>query len=81
MDDNNSVGSVDNYSIYNNNRIDFVVYDISDECKKCILYPTCKGGCRAAELKQTNVNQCNVYKSCLDIVAEHLMDYYLEGGE
>ena len=52
--------------------------EISEKCRNCILYPICKGGCRAAELKLADLNQCILYKSCLDKILEKILLYDLQ---
>ena len=77
MKSEGAIGTIDSYSMYNTKRLRFTNLDVSDECQSCILYPICKGGCRAAELGLADLNQCNMYKSCLDIVAQKLLSYYI----
>ena len=75
MNEKGYVGDIDHYSLYHPKRLEFVNDEISEECRKCILYPNCKGGCRASELKLADLNQCILYKSCLDKVLEKILLY------
>lgn len=75
MNKTGEIGTIKNYSIYNSNRIQFVDLSISDKCKKCILYPACKGGCRAAEMHLAELNQCNIYKSCIDDILDRILNF------
>ena len=68
------VGSIDSFSPYNANRIRFIDQNISDQCANCLFYPLCKGGCRAAELGDAKLNQCMIYKSCIDAVLDRLLN-------
>lgn len=74
MSDNGLVGTVDSYSPYNANRIRFIDQNISEKCADCVLYPFCKGGCRAAELGEADLNQCVIYKNCIESVLDRLLD-------
>lgn len=74
MNDNGLVGTVESYSPYNTNRIRFVDQNISEKCADCVLYPFCKGGCRAAELGEADLNQCVIYKNCIEAVLDRLLD-------
>lgn len=74
MNDNGLVGTVESYSPYNANRIRFVDQNISKKCADCVLYPFCKGGCRAAELGEADLNQCVIYKNCIEAVLDRLLD-------
>lgn len=74
MSDKGLVGTVDSYSPYNANRIRFVDQNISAKCADCVLYPFCKGGCRAAELGEADLNQCVIYKNCIEAVLDRLLD-------
>ena len=76
MNQNGLIGSVESFSEYNSNRLKFVRQDISDDCKSCILFPLCKGGCRAAELKEAPLNQCMIYKSCFDVFVKEYIQYH-----
>ena len=78
MNDEECIGSIDDYSVYNPKRLKFVNDEVSDECRKCILYPNCKGGCRAAELKLADLNQCILYKSCLDKILDKILLYNIQ---
>ncbi len=75
MNEKGFVGTIDNFSLYNPKRLEFVNDEISEECRKCILYPNCKGGCRASELKLADLNQCILYKSCLNKVLDKILLY------
>lgn len=77
MKSEGAIGTIDSYSMYNTKRLRFTALDVSDECQSCVLYPICKGGCRAAELGLADLNQCNMYKTCLDVVAQKLLSYYI----
>lgn len=72
LNDQGQVGTVENYSPYNPNRIRFVDQTVSEQCANCIFYPICKGGCKAAELKQAQLNQCIIYKTCIQEVLDRL---------
>lgn len=74
MSDNGLIGTVDSYSPYNANRIRFVDQCISEKCADCVLYPFCKGGCRASELGEADLNQCVIYKNCIEAVLDRLLD-------
>lgn len=74
MNDEGLVGTVESYSPYNANRIHFVDQSISKKCADCVLYPFCKGGCRAAELRKADLNQCVIYKNCIEAVLDRLLD-------
>ena len=75
MNDKGYVGDIDSFSPYNPKRLEFVNDEISKECRECILYPNCKGGCRASELKLADLNQCILFKSCLDKVLDKILSY------
>lgn len=74
MNDKGLVGTIDSYSPYNTNRIRFVDQGISSKCANCVFFPFCKGGCRAAELGVAKLNQCVIYKSCIEAVLDRLLD-------
>lgn len=78
MNEKGFIGTIDNFSLYNPKRLEFVNDEISEKCRNCILYPICKGGCRAAELKLADLNQCILYKSCLDKILEKILLYDLQ---
>lgn len=82
MNEKGLVGTIDSYSPYNANRIRFVDQYVSIQCSDCVLYPLCKGGCRAAELGDAKLNQCVIYKSCVEAVLDRLLDMndIVEGG-
>lgn len=77
MNDNDSIGSITNYNPYNPKRLSFIELNLSEECKKCIFLPMCKGGCRVAELKMSPMNQCILYKNVFDKVLQQIV----KGGE
>ena len=62
---------------YNPKRLSFIELNLSEECKKCIFLPMCKGGCRVAELKMSPMNQCILYKNVFDKVLQQIV----KGGE
>lgn len=66
MDANGTTGNVENFSMYHPNRLEFIDTSVSPICSECILFPVCKGGCRAAELGYAKLNQCCIFKSCLE---------------
>ena len=74
LNDDGLIGTVESYSPYNANRIRFVDQNISKKCADCVLYPFCKGGCRAAELDEADLNQCVIYKNCIEAVLDRLLD-------
>lgn len=76
MNEKGLVGTVDKYSPYSSNRIHFINQNISAQCADCILFPLCKGGCRAAELDEAELNQCIIYKSAINSVLDKLIDIY-----
>lgn len=78
MHEEGYVGTLENYSPYNPNRIRFVEQTVSKQCSECKLYPFCKGGCRAAELGEAELHQCVIYKSCIEAVLERLLDMGIE---
>jgi len=69
------IGTVENNSSYNSRRIRFMSLNVSAECRECVYYPLCKGGCRTAELGLAELNQCTIYKSCLDMVLRRVLEY------
>ncbi len=82
LNEHGEIGTVENYSPYNPNRIRFVDQTVSEQCANCTFYPICKGGCRAAELKQAKLNQCIIYKACINAVLDRLLNMEIkkEGG-
>lgn len=82
LNEHGEIGTVEHYSPYNPNRIRFVDQTVSEQCINCTFYPICKGGCRAAELKQAKLNQCIIYKACINAVLDRLLNMEIkkEGG-
>lgn len=75
MNSKGEIGNVSKYSRYNPKRLEFVDITILEKCKDCILYPICKGGCRASELGLDDLNQCIIYKSGIDMVLEKILSF------
>ena len=75
-----SVGSIEKSSEYNPKRLRFLSAGFEKPCESCILLPICGGGCKAAELKLADINQCHLFKGDLEAVMRRLLSYYEKGG-
>lgn len=63
MTDKQCVGSVWAYDENNPVRREFLSCVLKDECKRCNVFPYCKGGCRIAEMGLADMTQCHPYKT------------------
>ena len=65
MSPSQRTGSIWSREEHNEIRKKFVFRKLSDECRNCVLFPICQGGCRVAEMKLAPMTQCHIWKNVI----------------
>ena len=73
MSPSQRTGSIWSSEEHNETRKEFVFRKLPQECRSCVLFPICQGGCRVADMKLAPMTQCHIFKNVVkDVLWERL---------